>query len=81
MATKHVFCRDKNILAAINLLLQQNYVSRDKHTFVVTNDVYYRICSFVASNTERLRKHSSHNKEREFICAQKTSHTNTITKN
>ena len=36
VATKHVFCRDKNMLVVINFLSRQNYVSRDKDVFVVT---------------------------------------------
>ena len=30
VATKHVFCRDKNMLAVTNVLSRQNYVCRDK---------------------------------------------------
>ena len=44
VATKHVFCHEKSMLAATKRLSRQNYalsrVCRDKHTFVATKDVF-----------------------------------------
>ena len=48
VATKHVFCRDKNMLVATNFLSRQNYVCRDKDVFVVTKLLSRQI--FVATN-------------------------------
>ena len=40
VATKHIFCRDKNILVASKLLSRQNYVCRDKHAFVLSLQIF-----------------------------------------
>ena len=51
VATEHVFCRDKSMLAATNycraqIILSrqtlQNYVCHDKHTFIAPKDVLSR---------------------------------------
>ena len=83
-ATKHVFCCDKSMLAATKCLSQQNYVGHDKicllwqkfccdkHTFVVTKDVFCREENTCLSQ-QKLRlsqQNFCHNKK--YVCRNKS---------